>query len=106
MKFMNDFTIYNRARKYLLRSGTAAAPFIITLHMCPAVEEYLTLPPEHVETHAYHPIEAPTIEFVTSGSSRDVSVRLVGVSATGSVGSLTPSTGLRPVGGNIMYVVP
>lgn len=64
------FTDYHKARKFLLRAGVGAAPLVIIWHMCPKSEERpLNIPPEHIERHAYHPIETNRIEMLTSASS-------------------------------------
>lgn len=90
-----SFKTFDKARKYLVRAGAAAAPFMISWHACPISDKNpLAPPPEHVEQHAYHPLNAEPLEILTSASSggRDVTVPLTGVSATGTVGSVTPST--------------
>jgi hypothetical protein len=69
----------------------AAAPFVISWHACPiSGEDRLDPPPEPVEQHAYHPINAEPLKVASSVG--DVTVPLAGVSVTGSVGSVTPST--------------
>jgi hypothetical protein len=55
----------------------------------PTEDDPLAPPLEHVEQHAYHPLEVNRIEVVTSASANDVTVSLTGVSATGSIGSFT-----------------
>jgi hypothetical protein len=88
-----SFRTYDKARKYLVRAGVAGAPFAIAFHACPKSHEHTLAPPEHIEQHAYDPLEVQRIEVVTSTSgSGDVTVKLTGVAAAGSVGSVTPST--------------
>lgn len=76
------FRTKDKIRKFVLRSGVGAAPFVITFHACPISDESpLATPPEHVEQEIYDPLETSGIEMFTSAPSSMTANSMVRIDA-------------------------